>query len=117
MLALQELRFKPYEDPLIRQPSPDKVASKILNVQSLIQPVEATTHEEGPSVKTSKAAEAQTKAKTVWGPSGYTGNRIKKSFADPLKIVHSSSEDSSAKDLPLESPAKLDEETVENFEV
>ncbi|XP_028397064.1 AP-4 complex subunit epsilon-like [Dendronephthya gigantea] len=115
---LQELRFKPYEDPFIRQPSPDKVASKILSgtVESFVKPVEATTQKEGPSVKTTNESEAQPKAKTVWGPSGYTGNRIKKSFADPHKIVNSSSEDSSANDLPVESPAQQDEETVENVE-
>lgn len=75
---------------------------------------DATFHKEQIPASSSKP-----RAKAVWGPSGYSGNKIKKTSEGAEKMAKSSSEHSSSGDVPLNLRAsgQNSEETKKRFQV
>ena len=65
------------------------------------------------------ASSSKPRAKAVWGPSGYSGNKIKKSSEGVEKMAKSSSEHSSSADLPVNplTSVQTSEETKRIFQV
>ncbi len=120
-LAPQELRFKPYEDPFSRQPGLDKETLKQLKeTPSRLQhsPENTTTsHNEENVVPPPNEHVSKPTAKALWGPSGYTGNKVRKDSEGLNKIAQSSSGHSSGGDLPVEKPTPKCEETAKSFHV
>ena len=116
-LESKELRFKPYEDPFSRVLDKDP-AHLLKDKPSIVHPSsESTITNEEVKLKqqTPKKSKDKPKAKTVWGPSGYIGNKIKKSSEDQDKVTKSSSGRSSSEDF--KQPSQHKEKSAVNFVV
>ena len=119
-LASQGLRFRPYEDPFSHQSvletdSPKELKKTPSHDQQFSESTTSPNKED--VVPSPKKSVSQPTAKVVWGPSGYTGNKIKKASEGPDKMPQSSSERSSSGDFPAEKPSQKCEETTKTIEV
>ena len=118
-LAPHGLRFEPYEDPFSRKLGLAKeTLEQLKETPSHVPPENTTTsYLEGNVVQSPNEPVSQPTARAVWGPSGYTGNKIRKASEGPDKVVQSSFGHSSSGDLSVERPSQKCEETTGRFQV
>ena len=117
--ASQGLRFRPYEDPFSHQSVLETDTSKELKrtpSHDQLFPESTTSPHKEDVVPAPKKSVSQPTAKAVWGPSGYTGNKIKKASEGHDKMPQSSSERSSGEDVPAEKPSEKCEGTTKSIE-